>query len=103
MRLAEAYCRFGETNEDDRHVIMRWLFWDNPKLSGYMAVSSYLRAFTPAPDEHVLGFLRKRIDDCLSVAERHFETNAFAIGASPSVADIADKLRLSPARTSCCG
>ncbi|NEW91078.1 hypothetical protein [Rhodopseudomonas sp. BR0M22] len=69
MRLAEAYGRFGETNEDDRYAIMRWLFWDNPRLSGYMAVYCYLRAFTPAPDEDVLGFLRKRIDDCLSVAE----------------------------------
>lgn len=88
LRLAEAYGRFGATNEDDRYAVMRWLFWDNHKLSGYMAVYRYLRAFTPEPDEHVLGFLRKRIDDCFSVAERHFETHAFAIGASPSVADL---------------
>ncbi|MFT4278380.1 MAG: hypothetical protein QM576_18715 [Rhodopseudomonas sp.] len=49
MRLAEAYGRFGETNEDDRYAIMRWLFCGNRKLSGYMAVYRYLRAFTQRP------------------------------------------------------
>ncbi|WP_022724392.1 glutathione S-transferase family protein [Rhodopseudomonas sp. B29] len=88
LRLAEAYGRFGAINDDDRYAILRWLFWDNHKLSGYMAVYRYLRAFTPSPDEHVLGFLRKRIDDCLRVAERHFETRRFAIGDAPSVADL---------------
>ena len=48
----------------------------------------YLRTFTPSPDPHVLNFLRKRLDDFLSILERHLQQNAFAAGERPAIADI---------------
>jgi glutathione S-transferase len=35
----------------------------------------------------VLQFLRRRIDDYLSILQQHLTTNAFMIGARPTVAD----------------
>jgi len=64
------------------------LFWDNHKLTGYMATYRYLRTFTPSPDEHVLKHYRRRIDDYLSILGQHMQKNAFAIGERPTVADI---------------
>jgi hypothetical protein len=48
---------------NQRFEILRWLFWDNHKLTGYMATYRFLRAFTPPPDPKILTFLRKRLDD----------------------------------------
>jgi glutathione S-transferase len=37
LRLAERYGRFGGRDDDERFEILRWLFWDNHKLTGYVA------------------------------------------------------------------
>jgi glutathione S-transferase len=68
--------------------ILRCLFWDNQKLSGYMATYRYLRAFTPNPDPQVLAFLRKRIDDYLSILDRRLQRSIVVVGDAPTVADI---------------
>jgi glutathione S-transferase len=88
LKLAKQYSRFDGETEQEQFELLRWLFWDNHKLTGYMATYRYNRAFTPSPDEHVLKFFRKRIDDYLSILEQHMQTNAFAIGERPTVADI---------------
>jgi glutathione S-transferase len=88
LRLAERYGRFGAETADEQFELLRWLFWDNQKLSGFMATYRYLRTFTPSPDPHVLTFLRKRIDDFLRILERHLQTRAFATGDRATVADI---------------
>jgi len=88
LRLSERYGRFGGTSEDERFEILRWLFWDNHKLTSYMATYRFLRAFTQSPDAAVLGFLRKRIDDYLDILEIHLLGRAFVTAERPTVADI---------------
>ena len=88
LRLTQRYGRFGGASDAERFEILRWLFWDNHKLTGYMATYRYYRAFTPSPDEHVLKHFRRRLDDFLSILEQHLQKNAFAIGERPTVADI---------------
>ena len=88
LMLAEQYGRFNGETEDEQFELLRWLFWDNHKLTGYMATYRYYRAFTPAPDEHVQTHFRRRLDDFLSILEQHLKTHAFAIGAQPTIADI---------------
>jgi glutathione S-transferase len=87
LQLADRYGRFGGEGAQ-KLEILRWLFWDNHKLTGYMATYRYLRTFTPKPDPHVLDFLRKRIDDYLSILDRHLQPGAFVVGNEPTVADI---------------
>jgi glutathione S-transferase len=87
LKLAEQYGRFGSENPQEHFELLRWLFWDNHKLTGYMATYRYLRTFTPKPDGQVLAHYRKRIDDFLGILEQHLQRNAFAIGERPTVAD----------------
>ena len=87
LKLAEQYGRFGAGNAEEQYELLRWLFWDNHKLTGYMATYRFLRTFTPSADPHLLDYFRKRVDDFLSILEKHLEENAFAIGARPTVAD----------------
>jgi glutathione S-transferase len=88
LKLAERYGQFGGETPEEKFELLRWLFWDNHKLTGYMATYRFHRAFTPSPDPHVLNYFRKRLDDFLSILEQHLERNAFAIGERPSIADI---------------
>ena len=87
LKLAKQYGRFGGESEQEQFEVLRWLFWDNHKLTGYMATYRYHRTFTPAPDPHVLAYFRKRLDDFLAILEQHMERHAFAIGDKPTVAD----------------
>jgi glutathione S-transferase len=88
LSLAERYGNFGGQSESERFEILRWLFWDNHKLSGYMATYRYLRAFTASPDAAVLAFLRRRLDDFLGILNGQMQDRAFVIGNRPTIADI---------------
>jgi glutathione S-transferase len=88
MRLAERYQRFGGKDAEEKFQILRWLFWDNHKLTGYLATHRYQRAFTPSPDPHVLTFMRKRIDDYLGILDRHLGDRDFVVGDAPTIADV---------------
>ena len=88
LMLAEQYGRFGATTDAEKFELLRWLFWDNHKLTGYMATYRFMRAFTPNADPRVLAYFRKRLDDFLSILAGHLAHNAFAIGTKPTVADV---------------
>lgn len=88
LMLARQYGRFGGETEAEQFELLRWLFWDNHKLTGTMATYRFLRTFTPSPDPQVLTFLRKRLDDYLGILEQHLQRQAFAIGERPTIADL---------------
>jgi glutathione S-transferase len=88
LSLAERYGRFGGESTEEKFEVLRWLFWDNHKLTGTMATYRFLRTFTQAADQHVLAFLKRRLDDFLGILELHLQRNAFAIGDRPTVADL---------------
>jgi glutathione S-transferase len=88
LKLAKQHGRLCGESEQEQFEVLRWLFWDNHKLTGFMATYRFLRTFTRASDPQVLAFLRRRLDDFLSVLAQHLAHNAFAIGDRPTVADI---------------
>lgn len=88
LRLAERYGQFGGRDERERFEVLRWLFWDNQKLTSFMATYRYRRAFTPDPDEHVQIYLRKRLDDFLSILAGEVAQRPFIIGDRPTIADL---------------
>ena len=88
LKLADQFGRFGAGNREEQFELLRWLFWDNQKLSGFMATYRFLRTFTASADAQVLKFLRRRLDDFLSILEQHLAHHAFAIGERPTIADI---------------
>ncbi len=88
LRLAKRYARFSGANENEEFEILRWLFWDNHKLTSYMATHRFQRTFTPSPEPLVLAFMRDRIDDYLNIVEQHLQSRSFVVGDQPTVADI---------------
>jgi glutathione S-transferase len=88
LRLAEQFGAFCGATEGERREVLRWLFWDNHKLSGLMAPYRYQRAFTPNPDPSVLNYLKTRLDDFLGILEGHVSRERFVVGDLPTVADL---------------
>ena len=77
LRLAERYGRFGGRDESEQFEILRWLFWDNYKLTGYMAPYRFQRAFTQSPDPNALKFLKDRLDQFLDILEKRLARQSF--------------------------
>lgn len=88
LKLAAQFGRFGGDSAAEQFEVLRWLFWDNHKLTGYMATYRYHRTFTPSPDPHVQAYFRKRLDDFLAILDNHLAASRFAAGDRPTVADI---------------
>jgi glutathione S-transferase len=88
LRLAARYDRFQGADETERYEVLRWLFWDNQKLSAFMATYRFLRTFTSGSDPAVLAWLRCRIDDYLGIVEQRVADSKFIIGDLPTIVDL---------------
>ena len=88
LRLSERYGRFGGTTDAERFEVLRWLFWDNHKMSGTMAPYRFFRTFARKADPAVQQFMRRRIDDYLSVLDGHVRDHPFLAGDRPTIADL---------------
>lgn len=88
LHLAEKYGRLGGVDAAERFEVLRWLFWDNQKLSGTMATYRFLRTFTRKADPAVLAFLRGRVDDFLGIVEQRVTARPFVACGRATVADL---------------
>ncbi|MGX7706418.1 glutathione S-transferase family protein [Methylobacterium sp. Gmos1] len=88
LRLADRYGRLGGEGEAERFEVLRWLFWDNQKLSAHMATYRFMRTFSRGADPAVLTYLRARVDDFLGILAGQVSDRAFVVGDRPSVADL---------------
>ncbi len=88
LRLAERFGRFGGRDENERFEVLRWLFWDNQKLSGFMAPYRYRRAFSKDSNPVVLAFHKTRVDDFLEILEARLASSPFVAADVPTVADL---------------
>jgi glutathione S-transferase len=85
--LASHFGRFGSRNESEKREILRWLLWDNHKLTSYVATLRYMVTLAKTGDPAVHEFLRGRIKGSLAVLEGHLAKSSFALGDSPTIAD----------------
>jgi glutathione S-transferase len=86
--LACAFGKFGWSNDDERREILRWLLWDNHKLTSYIGTLRYLLQFAPNKDEGTIAFLRGRMTGALGILDKHLAAQAFAIGERLTIADL---------------
>lgn len=86
--------RMGGATETERAEVLRWLFWDNHKLSTQIGTCRFLMNFI-APDkrpEGVIPFLQARLKSAYAVLEDHLAGRDWIVGSGPTIADL-----------SCCG
>ena len=86
--LAGTLGRFGWRDEDDRREILRWLLWDNHKLTSYIATLRFLVHFQKTGETPVTEFLRGRVKTSLAILDKHLAEQAFAVGNRLTIADL---------------
>ncbi|MDX2312973.1 MAG: glutathione S-transferase [Gammaproteobacteria bacterium] len=86
--LATSLGRFNADNDDDRREILRWILFDNHKLTSYTATLRWLLTFSRSAEPAVLEFLKVRSKAALGVLDAHLREQRFAIGDRPTIADI---------------
>lgn len=86
--LAGTLGRFGPRDDGQRHEILRWLLWDNHKLTSYTATFRFMRAFTANADPAVLAFMRTRAEAAWRVLDTHLAGRDYVVGEHPTIADL---------------
>lgn len=74
--------------------VLRWLLWDNHKLSSQAGMTRFLMNFLPEDKRPaaVIAFMQARLKAAYGVLDAHLQGRDWIAGAAPSIAD-----------TACCG
>ncbi|MGH8705183.1 MAG: glutathione S-transferase family protein [Burkholderiales bacterium] len=86
--LAGALGRFASKDEDERREIMRWLLWDNHKLTSYIATLRYYIQFMKTGETPVTEFLRGRVKAAFGILDKHLAAQTWAVGGRLTIADL---------------
>lgn len=86
--LAAQLGRFGWKNEEERREVLRWILYDNHKVSSYIGILRYLVAFAKTGETPLTEFFRGRLANVLKVLNGRFAERPFVIGEEPTIADI---------------
>ncbi|WP_347310551.1 glutathione S-transferase family protein [Defluviimonas sp. SAOS-178_SWC] len=79
----------GEANE-----VLRWVLWDNHKMSSQAGTTRFLMNFLPADKrpKDVIDFMQARLKNAYATLDSHLDGRDWIVGTGVTVADI-----------SCCG
>lgn len=87
--LAKKHGAYEGTNEEEQLEVLRWLLFDNHKLTSYFASYRFMKAFGPvAPDPAVMAWLRGRLDNSFTIVNKHLASREFMVGSGPTIVDI---------------
>ena len=86
--LATALGRFGANDDTERREILRWLLFDNHKLTSYTATYRFMRAFTANPDAAVMAEFRRRAEGAWRVLDAHLAGRNYVVGNRLTIADL---------------
>jgi glutathione S-transferase len=78
--LAERFTAFGPRDAAERRELLRWLLFDNHKLTSYTATYRFMRAFVESPNADVMAEFRKRAEVAWGVLDAHLRHHPFVVG-----------------------
>lgn len=82
--------KLGGKSAAERREVLRWMFWDNHKLSGQIGTTRFLMNFL-AEDKHpagVIPFLQGRLKAAYKVLDGHLDGRAWIAGQAMTIADL---------------
>jgi glutathione S-transferase len=85
--LADSLGQFGPDDAAERREILRWMFFDNHKLTSYTATLRFMRTFGDGPDPVILAFLRGRAETAWGILDSHLAGRRFVVGEHLTIAD----------------
>ena len=64
---------FGKFQGEDKLEVLRWMLWDNHKLTSYIATLRFFVQFQKSGETPVTEFLRGRVKGSLGILDKHLE------------------------------
>ena len=94
MYITEKTGKFGGETPEDAREVMRWMFWDNHKLSSQAGMTRFLMNFLPEDKRsaEVIGFMQGRLKAAYAALDAHLAGRDWIVGKALTNADL-----------SCCG
>jgi len=86
--LADSFESFDAASVPEHREIMRWIMFDNHKLTGVVSVLRFLRQFKKTGETDVTRFLHARALKALATLDKRVSDAEFVLGEKPTIADI---------------
>ena len=93
LHVVKATGKLGGAAGEEEEV-MRWILWDNHKLSSQAGMTRFLMNFLPEDKRpaEVIAFMQGRLKAAYATLNAHLETRDWIVGSDVTIAD-----------TACCG
>ena len=78
---------FQKFSGNDKLEVLRWILWDNHKLTSYIATLRWMVTLAKVGEPQVHEFLRGRVRSSLIILDLHLKKSSFVVGSTPSIAD----------------
>ena len=92
--ITEKSGKFGGETPREAREVLRWVFWDNHKLSSQAGAARFMMNFLPADKrpQPVIDWMQGRLSAAYAVLNAHLQGRDWVVGEGPTNADF-----------SCCG
>lgn len=82
--------KLGGRSAAERREVLRWLFWDNHRLSGMIGPRRFIANFLPEDKrpEGAIPYLQGRLKAAYAILNNHLDGRNWAVGDAPTVADL---------------
>lgn len=83
--------KLGGGTEADKREILRWVLWDNHKMSSQCGTTRFLMNFLPEDKrpQEVIAFMQGRLKAAFKVLDEHLEGRDWLVGDGVTIADCA--------------
>lgn len=90
LYVTEKTGRFGGATPDEAREVMRWMFWDNHKLSSQAGATRFLMNFLPEDKRpaEAIAFLQGRLKAAYQVLDTHLAGRDWIVGDGVTHADL---------------
>ncbi len=90
IHISEKTGKFGGETPEERREVLRWMFWDNHKLSGQAGMVRFQMNFLPEAKRsgEAIAFLQGRLKAAYAVLDTHLRGRDWIVGQSPTNADL---------------
>ena len=88
--LTEKTGKFGGSTADERREVLRWVLWDNHKLSSQIGMLRFQMNFLPAEKRSadVVAFIAGRVKSAFKTLETHLQGRDWIVGDALTNADL---------------
>jgi glutathione S-transferase len=82
--------KLGGRSAAERRDVLRWLFWDNHRLSGMIGPRRFIANFLAEDKrpEGAIPYLQGRLKVAYAILDRHLDGRSWVVGDAPTVADL---------------